>query len=333
MIYEFELTNQPRATWDLEILGFEFPEIFQTSIYGEFIEYTGKTPGYISIYKDGGLIGNCLIETSNERIATWAYGPLINSNFVLDQEKIIRELFSFLKTRGVIAIENAKTRKYFDPLITFNENSDLYSRIGGSPYIDMQPGSEEIMNSFDRSVRKNINKCVRAGAEVIFSEDTTLLEPYTEMLGWFRSSRDFGLPLLHPNSDTLKIFNTSLSTMGLALVKLGDKFLAGIGYVTFGKMMVGIAMAPSKENLVAKLPVNDFLFVKAVEHYKQRGIRILDLAGGEKNPVDPKKFNIVLYKQQFTSKSASYGMIDRKILSNTWYVNAIKRKIKYILSK
>jgi lipid II:glycine glycyltransferase (peptidoglycan interpeptide bridge formation enzyme) len=333
MTFKFDLSNRPRDTWDSEILAYEVPEVCQTSLYGELILKSGKTPGFISIYQNGDLIGNCLVESSNEKIATWLYGPLIKSEKVNKQEEIIKELLLFLKKIGMTAVENAKTQKYFDPKITFNEKSDIYSRIGGSPFIDVRPDMNEIMNSFDRSVRKNVNKCERNGVEIIISEEITLIEPYLEMLSWFRSSRNFGMPAFFPNTYTMKMFNSRITSMGIALAKFDGDFLAGMGFVTIGSIMTELAMASSYKYEAAKLPVNDYLKVKAIEFYKQKGITLYDLAGGEKNPSDPKKLSITQFKQKFATGTASYGMIDRKILSYTWYTTAVKRKIKYIFSK
>jgi hypothetical protein len=333
MAYEFEISYQPRTTWDNEILDYEFPEIYQTSLFGELILKSGKTPGFISIFANGKLVGNCLIEISNEKIATWSYGPLIKSEKANSQEEIIDRLQFFLKQSGIISIENVKTRKYFNRNTAFNERAGIYSRIGESPYIDIRPGMEELLHSFDRSVRKNVNKCERTGVEIVISENTDLLEPYMEMLSWFRSSRNFGMPSFFPHNDTIKMFNTSITSMGIALAKFEGHFLSGMGFVTIGNTMTELAMATSKEFETAKLPVNDYLKVKAIEFYKQKGITLYDLAGGEKNPTDPKKKSILVYKQKFATGSAPYGMIDRKILTAFWYPIAVRRKIKYLLSK
>jgi len=121
--------------------------------------------------------------------------------------------------------------------------------------------------------------------------------------------------------------------MMIALAKYNDHFLAGRGIVTIGNIMVGIALATSKEFKIVKLPVNDYLIMKAIEFYKQKGIMFYDLAGGEKHPSDPKKKGIMQYKQQFAINSAPFGMIDRKILSASWYAIAVTRKMKSVFSK
>jgi lipid II:glycine glycyltransferase (peptidoglycan interpeptide bridge formation enzyme) len=274
-----------------------------------------------------------LIELSNQKIATWYYGPLLKAEKTANQEDIIKEFLVFLKNNGIIAVENAKTQKYFPSSSIFDQNSGLYSRIGESPFIDIRNNLDEVIKTFDRSVRKNCNKCERAGVEVEISEDTTLLEPYTEMLIWFRSSKNFGLPTFFPNADTLKIFNSPITSMGIAMAKLNGHYLAGMGFVTINNIMTEIGSATSKEYETEKLPVNEYLKIKAIEFYKQKGISIYDLAGGEKNPSDPKKQNILAFKQKFTVRNAPYGIIDRKILSPAWYANAVKRKITFFLQK
>lgn len=333
MGFHFEIYDQPPVKWDKEILNYEFPEICQTSIYGEFLRNSGITPKYILIFYKSDCIGNCLIQVTNQKIATWLYGPLIQSKSGISQEEIIKDLLIFLKKTGIIAVENAKTQKIFDRKTTFNEKSEMYSRIGGSPFIDVRPDMNELMNSFDRSVRKNVNKCERNGVEIIISEGPNLVEPYQEMLSWFRSSRNFDMPSFFPNIITMKLFNTAVTSMGIALAKFEGEFLAGMGFVTIGNIMTELAMASSEKYETAKLPVNDYLKVKSIEFYKQKGITLYDLAGGEKNPSDPKKRSILLFKQKFASSTALYGMIDREILSTAWYPLAIRRKIKYLISK
>lgn len=333
MTLEFELSYNPTRTWDNEILNNEFPEIFQTSKYGEFIQYSGKRAGYVTIYDNGNLIGNCLIEISKEKICSWVYGPIIKSEFIDRQEEIIIQLFDFLSKNGLIAVENAKTQKDFTGKRTLEKKEGIYTRIGESPFIDIRPEMDEILSSFDRSVRKNANKCTRNGVEILLYEDNTLLEPYLEMLSWFRMNRNFGMPSFFPNSQTMELFNSPITSMGIALAKYEDKFLAGMGFVTIGSIMTEIAMATSKEYESAKLPINDFIKVKAIEFYKSKGVEIYDLAGGEKNPSDPKKQSILTFKQKFASNNASFGLIDRKILSPRWYLKAVTRKINYSLMK
>jgi hypothetical protein len=333
MTLEFELSYNPSSTWDNEILNNEFPEIFQTSKYGEFIQNSGKRSGYITIYDNGNLVGNCLIEISKEKICSWAYGPIIKSELIDRQEEIIIQLFGFLRRNGFIAVEKAKTQKDFTGKRTLEKKAGLYSRIGESPYIDIRPEMEEILSSFDRSVRKNVNKCLRNGVEILLYEDTSLLEPYLEMLSWFRLNRNFGMPSFFPNAQTMGLFNSPITSMGIALAKYDNKYLAGMGFVTIGNMMTEIAMATSKDYELARLPINDFIKVKAIEFYKSKGIELYDLAGGEKNPTDPKKLSILTFKQKFASNNAPFAMIDRKILSPRWYIKAFNRKINYSLMK
>lgn len=333
MKFHFEISNQSTPNWDNEILKYDSPEICQTSFFGEYIQKSGGQPAYISIYENGDLIGNCLVNITRDRICTWSYGPMISTDRTTLQEEIIVQLFDFLRKNDIVAIENIKTQKHFNTNVSFDENEKIYSGIGESPYIDIRPGMDEILGSFDRSVRKNINKCLRNGIEVLISEDATLLEPYLEMLSTFRLSRSFDMPSFFPNTDTMRIFNTPLSSMGIALARYEGQYLAGMGFITFGSTMTELAMATSKDYESVKLPVNELIKVKAIEHYKDKGMQVYDLAGGKKDPTDPKKISILKYKLKFASNTASFGMIDRKILKSVWYFQATQRKIKNVFLK
>lgn len=327
MTFEFELSKNPRDTWDKEILTSDFPEVLQTTMFADLIETRGNEVGYVSIYENGELLGNCLIEILTGKIATWNYGPVIHSANIKFENEIIIQLFGFLKKRGFTAIENIKTNKRFLQQDPFIEDMSLFSRIGESPFIDIRPNNEDILHSFDRSVRKNVNKCLRSGVEILIAEDTSFLEPYMKMLTWFRASRNFTMPPFYPNSTTMKLFNTSTSSMGIALAKYNGDFIAGMGFVAFGNLMTELAMATSSEYEKLKLPINELLKIKAIEFYKNKGIEFYDLAGGEKNPSDAKKQSILNFKRKFASGYASFGIIDRKILAPGWYSTALKRKL------
>jgi hypothetical protein len=329
MQFNFELSDQPPNNWDTEILDCNFPEILQTSLFGEFLINSGKHPKYISIFENEKLVGQCLIQVINHKIVTWNYGPIMKTSLDYCLEDVIFALIKFLKNCGFAAIENIKTHKLFTHNTELNEQSDIYSRIGGSPFINIGPNLKEVLNTFDRSVRKNVNKCERNGVEVIISDDTSLLEPYTEMLTWFRASRNFGMPTFFPNNETMKLFNSSMTSMGIALAKFEGRYIAGIGFVTIGKIMTELGIVTSSDYQSVNLPVNEFLKIKAIEYYQQKNIEIYDLAGGAKKPTDPKKQNILKFKQKFTQTNATYGIIDRKVLSAAWYPFAVKRKIQF----
>lgn len=332
MKFEFEISNTPRASWDNEILAYESNEICQTSMYGEFIQNAGMSPAYISIYKDGGLIGNCLAEISKQKIAKWFFGPLLKAEVSNLQEEIISELFAFLKKNSIIAIENTKTQKYFTSQTSFYEDSRIYSKIGESPFVNIQMDMQSLINSFDRSVRKNINKCESNGVEITISDKNELVEPYIELLSQFRSERNFSMPPLFPNNETMRIFNTTFTSMRIAIAKHEGQILAGMGFVTCGNTMTEIAMATSEFYKIKNFPVNDYLKVKAIEFFKEFGIKIYDLTGGERNHVNHQKRGIVDFKKKFANGYATYGMIDRKVLSPLWYPSAILRKFNYLVS-
>lgn len=330
MTIEFELSNHANSEWDKSILNNSTPEFCQTSIFGKFLNRIGAEVNFLLIYDRGELVGNCLLEVKKEKIASWRYGPKIRIDRIDDEEAILMQMFRFLQNSKFKAIEQTQTAKNFPDEGHFNENSTFFSRIGSSPYIDIRPDMDKLLHNFDRSVHKNVNKCIRAGVDIKISETNELVGTYLDLLTWFRENRNFDLPFLHPNEETMKLFNNSITNMGIALAYLNGRAIAGMGFIRIGKIMTELAIATSHDYESLKLPANDFLKIKAIEFYKDKGIEFYDLAGGEKNPNDSKKKNILKYKMKFATGSTPYGFIDRKILSINWFPYAVKRKLIYI---
>ncbi len=313
-IYENPITTK----WDEQLGGCHFANPLQASAYADYLRAQGSQVHAFTFVQAGQAIGHCLVSVSRNKTATWSFGPVLREPDSQTLNQMLVLLIPYLRKHlRIRAVETARLPAFY----TGQEYPPPthYDSLGQTPYIDLQQDLETLNRSYDRSVRKNVRKCQDAGVEITITNDPAALEPYLAMLTDFRSQRGLRLPPFYPNAQTLQYFNRPHTGMYLALAHQGGEYLAGMGLVTYHQLMTEIAVAEAPLFHERKLPVNDLIKVRAIEHFREQGIRYYDLAGVSRQPADAKQENIRRFKLKFTQNLADYGIIGRRVFSPLWY--------------
>ena len=316
-----EIGKDP-ALWDAQLLEFRYAHPFQTTSFADWMALKGDIPLYLRFFGGDQLIGLCLVLKTKNKNAYCLYGPVVKEGFDQVYPEIIDKMFSSLKKNGVLSIESGSTQlNYASSGETKNLPAGFRTEEGESPFVDLRKDIDDIFREFDPAVRKNIRKCKENGMQILFDNQGEYLPAYLDLLEEFRSGRGFALPPFYPNTDSLKIFNRSPLTMELAMAWVNDRFLSGLGYVVFGKVVVPIALAEAEDYRNSKLPANYYLFSEAMTRYQAQGVEIFDITGGRKEPADSKKENIHRFKRQFSKNQAEFLIFPRTVLSPEWYLH------------
>jgi hypothetical protein len=320
----YDCSNVP--DWDAELLEYDLPHVFQSSSFAEnFPNLVGRQryyPKYIYICDSGAVIGQCLIGLSRRKTIQWYFGPVVKDEYHACYNDIVEQLIGHLQLQGVLALDYASTQIFYERNV-YSDNDSLYSHIGETCFVDLGLDCDEIYGSFDSSVRKNVRKCNRAGVTVDITNDPSVIPVYLEMLSSFRRSRGFPMPPFYPNMTTMKLHSRAHTSMAIAFASVDGLVVSAMGYVTFGKLVTEIAAAQSAEYLRLKLPVNDLIKVRAIEHYKSLGMKYYDITGGKKYTEDPKERNINKFKRKFGIRLAEFGMIQCRYTQSNSFKHVI----------
>jgi hypothetical protein len=271
------------------------------------------TPHYIEIDSDGERIGKCLVFSDRNGLASWYQGPVVRRERFPEYGNILAGLVDFLRGMRLVCISSASTQTVYEK----NYYQTHFPALSGhfeAPFVDLEQGIQEIKGGFDRSLKKNLRKCSEAGVETEITGDAAVLEPYGRMLAYHRGRMNLGLPELFPNGASQRIFTRPETGMELALAKVDGSLLAGLGYITFGRVVIEVAAAQSEEYHERKLPAYELLKVKAIEHYKSRGMRLYDLQGVRRAPPTEKEANIRRFKLKFTGTLGEFGAMENEVL-------------------
>jgi hypothetical protein len=305
----------------------------QSTGYAEWLQRQGYTPNYFHIIYDSEMIGQCSILINQNNVGTWSYGPVLRDSCPLNYSDVVSELLQYLEKMGVIGVENVTTQVMYNGSC-YEANNALYSEIRETPFVDLQRNIEETYRLFDRSVRKNVRKCETAGVDVFITNDPSALDPYLEMLSSHRSRLGLAMPPFYPNHETKRMFSRPYSSMDLALASINGKYLAGLGFIVFGKIVIEVAVAQSDAYLETNLPAHDLIKVRAVETYGKQGVKYYDLMGVKKRPSNQKEQNIRRFKLKFSKSLAEFATINDRGLAYLPYLKyRFVRKCKRIVNR
>lgn len=321
------------SQWDAELLTYNCAHPFQTTVFSEYCQRLGNTSHYIHIEYDGEKIGQCVILVNQENIATWFYGPVVRPNSSIKYDDVLTQLLHYTRKIGVIGVENIRTQISYEAPYD-NRNMALYSEICETPFIDLKPPIETIYRSFAHSARKNIRKCRDAGVDVVITNDISKIDPYIEMLSSHRKRLGYPMPYFYPNHETMKLFLREYILMEIALASIKGIYLAGLGFVVFGNIVIEVGVGQSDAYFQMKMPAQDLIKAEAVERYRKLGVQYYDLSGVKKHPLTDKEENIRRFKLKFSKNIGEYATINRHIISPLKYVHAkLIQKFNQFLNK
>jgi hypothetical protein len=305
---------------------YKYPNIYQSNSFYRFLKsnpYFYSNPGrqsHIIILSGREQIGRLLISMDDSGLqASWQSGPIVRKDYQQVYGEIFHKMIIFLKKVGIKKIHSGTTQIFYDSAKEILYPKDSLSFEGETVVVDLRQDSSSIFKSFDRSVIKNIQKCLKVGVSVKFinSPNNSEFNIYTDLLTKFRNRLGFPLPPFYPNETTMKLFNSEGYSMNIGLGIFNHKILCAMGYVSFGNIVTEIAAVRADEYENVNLPINDLMKITAIEKFKNEGMDYYDITGGRKNPSDTKEQSINRFKRKFSNELRSYGYIWEKPLKKS----------------
>ncbi len=325
--FSFKAINDV-STWDLELLEYEYAHPYQSMPFSSYMQEKGFKPVYILILDGEITIGHCSVLVMNNKMATWYHGPIVKDQYKFDYNNILQELKKYLFKKGIVCFDKPSTQVFYADR-SFEFDNKLYYKDYQTPFVKLKNNIEDIYAKFNYSVIKNIKKSEKRGVKVLITNQSDYLGHYLTMLHSHRKHLSLNLPPFYPNLETMKIFSGPNVFMDLALASIDNTYIAGIGFLRFGKMVIEIGVAQSDNYFKVNLPAHDFIKVKAIQHYKMMNLELYDLSGVEKYPSNKKEFNIRRFKTKFSQDLGEYCIMGNNGLGYLRYLTyKIKNKLK-----
>ncbi|HYL35386.1 MAG TPA: hypothetical protein VEV17_05700 [Bryobacteraceae bacterium] len=304
--------------WDEFYRGCGRVHPYQTAGFGAWERFRGNRVAYLELVNGSVKVGQCLVTISPSRVAMWYFGPVMKASTTFSLASAVDGLVQYLRSIGVIAIENASTPPSYNHRPPGDE-----LRIGlhrQTLVIDLTQPDADLQKSFDRSVRKNLRKCRERTAQFSFSEGNgKALTEYVALLAAHRKKLGFSMPPFYPNPDSVRCFAGTGSRLFVALASLDGAPVAGLGFVLFGELAVEVGVAQSASYDALRLPLHDFIKAEACRALAAAGAKIYDLAGISTQPRGAKEENIRRFKQKFSSHRVDYRALTMRFQPIQYY--------------
>lgn len=307
-----ELHHGSDKEWDSIIAGFAHFSIYHTAEFGHIYEEIDKNTRVLRYMvfdsRKENILSVCLVlYFPAHAVAMWFYGPLFRQypNIEYSQAEVIAEIMQCVGKQGARFLQPASL-PYGLPL---PENDQIYLQKRGcdihehGTFIVKIDGntSDKIWNSFDRSVRKNINKCERMGV-VVRALDTfqEVEKDYLPILRETRERLGFSMPPFYPNQYAWQWLHQKGSILEVFLAYLDGAPLAGLGLFGLkdGKV-IELAVAYSNQFYEEKIPAHDLIKWKIIEWGRTHHIKEYDLGGVDPKATDEKSLGIYRFKKKF----------------------------------
>jgi hypothetical protein len=319
--------------WDAGLLELGDAHPYQSSAFGELERMAGKDVRYVAMLEGDEVVARCSFLCDERGAATWFYGPVVSGESLQRYGEIVEAMLRFLRKEGVRWVENAMLSAIYREGFYRGELERFRGPLE-TPYVDLTKEWGEIEGGFSSALRKNVRKAASAGVEVSIDRGPNQLEIYLTMLNEDRDRMGFPLPPLHPNAESMQMFARPSLGMDVGLACLEGEPLAGLGFVTFGGVVVEIAAARSARGRASSLPANELLKVTAFEHYKSRGSRIYDITGVRRVSPGPKESGIRRFKLKFTQSVADLGHIELAVFDQLRYARyRMARKLRSTITR
>jgi hypothetical protein len=311
--------------WDEFYRGCGQVHPYQTAGFGAWEHFRSNRVAYVGLMNGSEKVGQCLVTISPRRVATWYFGPVMKAPATFSLASAVHGLIQYLRSLGVIAIENALTPPMYN-----NSPPDDDLRIGlhrQTLVIDLTQPDADLQKSFDRSVRKNLRKCRERTAQFSFSEGNgKALTQYVALLAEHRKRLGFSMPPFYPNHDSVRCFAGTGSRLFVALASVDETPVAGLGFAVFREIAIEVGVAQSASFDALRLPLHDYIKVEACRELAARGAKIYDLAGISTQPHGAKEENIRRFKQKFSSHSVDYQALTMRFQPiQYYYVRAVAK--------
>jgi len=318
-VFEYKSADGPDA-WDSDLLSLGgHPHPLQSAAFGAFLRADMGRAGYVRIFRDSRLAGMCVLGIDSPGAGTWYHGPHAPGAAPEEYCDMFSGLMGHLQKRGLTAVAAASSQLVCDATYYSDPAAPPFHEIEETAYLDLRVPPDDMLAGFDRSVRKNVRKCAGAGVEIIISSEPEYLAKYFELLAAHRQKLNFPLPPFYVNAQTAPLFNREACGMNVALASVQGEFIAGLGYVHFGAMVMEAGVGQSDGYASYGLNAHDMIKVEAARHFSSMGLAYYDLAGVSRNADDAKEANIRRFKMKFATGVARFGSVKNVCFSPTKY--------------
>ena len=299
--------------WDNRLIESNLGTVYQSKEYGEHHLRQGSTPIFLQFFEDNSIKGQLLLGTFSRFQKTdikskilkkmptlkqmscyWTYGPTIfDNNF---SEKIYDALAKFLKEKKFLASgwQHPLCAKGIDA-----SNSNFKLKPWSTFIIDLSQTKEKIFQSIENhSGRKNIRRSIKRGVEIEQIDDHNFNE-YAK-LRILQANQKITDEELEKRQD----WWNSVKPLGYSgfLATKDDKKIGGILFSSFGKHIIEVGIARSKEDTENHLFSQDLLKWKIIEWGLENKMSYYNLAGFNPNPESKKEEGIFRYKKKWGGK-------------------------------
>jgi lipid II:glycine glycyltransferase (peptidoglycan interpeptide bridge formation enzyme) len=172
-------------------------------------------------------------------------------------------------------------------------------------YIDLSRGADALWKRFKNSVRKNINRCIEEHVEV---RTLTTIDEYRQFYNVYTKFRKDNNLYVFPFSHLLAHVEI-LKPKGhfeLFAAFHDKRIIATLGVNIYNGIITEVLAANSVYSSRQKLNPNDFIKWEIIKWGCQKGYRIYDLGGVERNPQPgSKEEGILRFKSKFAGVTLS----------------------------
>ncbi len=226
-------------------------------------------------------------------------GPVLNESCDLDSfSKFLELIESFAKK---INVETVRFQN-LPVFATWRQNQEVYKLFESKGYklnkwltSIVNLDNEKLFNSFKRSVRKNIRKCINMDLSVhrCRTFDEFYQDFYTNVYGNERelNNKNHAYEWWHHNGQGDYHF--------FVIKNLQNDVLATLGTYRFNNITTEIASNRLGDALKKNLPVQDLLHWEIFKYHKSIGDKWFNLAGYSPEPATPKEEGIRRFKEKW----------------------------------
>lgn len=288
------------------------PNIYHSAAWYKYISHPASSLGTLFfrllVYnpKTNFPLAACLLFIDDvAKIAFWLYGPIFlpQETACCSKVEIVKALIQFAQTQGINRIEPVYLPY---ALMTEAEISELrHDNIVANEHatyiIDLRGKTEkDLWNTFERSVRKNCNKCERLGVTVKRLVSPMEVEAsYIPILRANRERMGFGMPPAYPNAIMWEALRSHSALLEVFMAYQGVEPLAGLGIIGRRGFINEMAVAQSNHCFEEKIPAHDLIKWEIIQWCLRRGVQQYDLTGVNPNPKSEKEKGIHRYKKKF----------------------------------
>lgn len=313
-------SSKADANWNARLIESNLGTIYQSKEYAEHHIRQGRIPFFLQFLKDELIVGQLLIGTFprfrkttikskilknifilKQTSCYWTYGPIIfNKNFSYE---IYQAIAKFLKEKKFLA------SGWQNPLCINginNPDPNFQLKPWSTFIIDLTQSKEQIFNSITKhSGQKNIKRSINRGVKVEQITDKNF-QQYAKL-----RILEQNLDITNSELENRTNWWKSVKPLGYSgfLATKDDQVIGGILFSSFGKHILEVGIARSKEDTVNHLFSQDLLKWKIIEWGIENNMLYYNLAGFNPKPQSSKEEGIFRYKKKWGGKRYDFWRV------------------------